>query len=105
MNLVPRTTQKGPLAKDMQYILLKEIRDEYNHNLSQQLYISDAAWAQVCAAMEETIMLINRCADELKEEAGQTDFVKKIVSYMSEQKYDTTAHALQTLKEEVRTLF
>ena len=105
VNLLPRVAQSGESAKELQRVLIQEIRDEYHHNLSQQLYISEISWQRVRAAMEEAIMLINRSADELTSEATQADFVRKIISYVGGQKYDSTAHALQSLKEEVKLLF
>ena len=105
VNLVLRVAQPGLSAKELQHLLIQEIRSEYGHNLSQQLYISEVSWQKICAAMEETIMLINRCVDELREEATQADLVKKTIVQVSEQKYDTTAHALESLKEEVKSLF
>lgn len=104
-NLLPRVAQSGLAAKEMQHILLREIREEFNHNLSQQLYMSPEAWGQVKAAMEENVMLINRSAEELPQAATQADLIKQIFKHMSEQKYDPTENALLKLKAEVQTLF
>ncbi|MDR1725736.1 MAG: hypothetical protein LBR28_05030 [Bacteroidales bacterium] len=61
-NLVMRLYQYGmetPLLKD---VMLKNIRDEFEYNLSQQLYVSEQSWILVIKAKEETIALINSVA-------------------------------------------
>jgi len=39
--------------------LLATIREEYEHNVTQQIYVSDRAWQQVKMAKEETLRIIN----------------------------------------------
>ena len=104
-NLVVRLSEAGLSAKELHYMMLKEIREEFNHNFSQQIYLSTEAWKQIQAAVEETISLINQSADPLPPEATHTELVKQIMQQMSTQKYDSTAHALHALKEEVLYLF
>ena len=104
-NLVVRLSETGLSATQLHYIMLKEIRDEFNHNFSQQIYLSTEAWKQIQAAVEETISLINQSASSLSPEATHTELVKQIMQQMSTQKYDSTAHALDALKEEVSYLF
>ena len=45
-----------------QQVLLNEINNELNHNLSQQLYMSDNAWSLVKQSVQESIMLVNNSA-------------------------------------------
>ena len=103
-NLVSRITQPKLSGKNMQHLLLHEIREEFNHNLSQQIYISHTAWEQIKVAVEEIILLINRSADELPETGTHTELIKKIFTHMQVQKYDTTANALKILKTEAEHL-
>jgi len=44
-NLVMRVHKPEMKVKQFQQMLIKTIRDEYDHNLSQQLYVSHEAWA------------------------------------------------------------
>jgi hypothetical protein len=58
-SLVMRVYKNGMSAKLMQAELIKSIRSEYEHNMSQQVYMSNQAWEVVKTAKEETVKLIN----------------------------------------------
>ena len=64
-NLLIRLSDPGYPARDFQKILLDEIRNEYNHNVSQQVYMSEEVWSQVRNAREDLIMLINDAASKM----------------------------------------
>ena len=49
--LVFRVNKPGMSARIMQAEILKLVRDEFDHNLAQQLYISNEAWVAVCSQM------------------------------------------------------
>ena len=104
-SLVIRLSSSGLSAKELHSNLLEELRNEFNHNLSQQIYISVPAWQLIQSAMEATILLINQSADALAADTTQTDLVKQIMQNMSTQKYDSTEQALLALKEEVQQFF
>src|SRR5882762_3337387 len=46
-NLLIRLNNPAYSARDFQKILLDEIRNEYNHNASQQIYMSEEVWSQI----------------------------------------------------------
>jgi hypothetical protein len=58
-SLVMRLHNPGLPAKMMQAELLKAIREEYDHNVAQQIFISPKAWEMVRNSKEETIKIIN----------------------------------------------
>ncbi|TLV01190.1 DUF7935 family protein [Dyadobacter luticola] len=104
-NLLLRLVPSAMSALELQQILLQEIRDEYNHNVAQQLYISVHAWEQITNAMNETVAVINQSAAEVSAEAPPSDLAKKIFSHVIEKEVQPAAHALKVLKEEIRQLF
>ena len=55
-NLIIRVNEPGLSAPAFQQLLLKEIRDEYNHNVSQQVYMSSEVWEMVKTAKEDLIL-------------------------------------------------
>ena len=61
-SLLNRQEYNGLTVMQLHAKLLQDIRSEWEHNLSQQLYISHNAWAMVRNAKESTIQLINTCA-------------------------------------------
>lgn len=48
--------------------LLQSVREEFEHNLAQQLYVSDSTWNAVVNAKEELVNQINATFEQLKDE-------------------------------------
>jgi hypothetical protein len=104
-NLIRRLNDSSFNTKDLQVILLKEIREEFNHNLSQQLYMSEDAWNQVKNAMEDVIALINMSVDQVDPESKSMELAKKILENNMNRAYDAIANALVFVKDEIRQVF
>lgn len=104
-NLIIRVRDNAFTAQQFQHALLNDIREEFNHNLSQQIYISDNAWNMVKSAKEEIIAIINQSAAGIDSEGKSLELAKKIFDKVVERKSDPTALALSHLKQEVRALF
>ncbi len=104
-NLLIRLSDPGYQARDFQKILLDEIRNEYNHNVSQQVYMSEEVWSQVRNAREDLIMLINDAASKMTPESNAVDLSKKIFEMTLEKKVDPIGHALSELKKEIQQTF
>lgn len=99
-NLVMRVHKPGLSAKQFQQLLVQTIREEYDHNLSQQLYVSQEAWERVKNAKEEMIQQINVAAGKLEEKDDSTELSRHLLS-MSIDKL-ATRKALDYLKTEAR---
>jgi len=104
-NIMLRLNNPGLSAKEFQIILVKEIREEYNHNLSQQIYIDEDTWVLVRKAIEDTINLINQSAINLKEEAKGMDLTKAVFADIMQNEVDSIEHALSQLKKEVSQFY
>jgi len=104
-NLLIRLNDPSFKVGEFQEFVLHEIREEFNHNLSQQIYMSDEAWQQVKAAMDNLIMMINDAASELGKEESSLQLVKKIFGRMIDHQDDVTGTAIRFLKQEVRNYF
>lgn len=104
-NLLLRLVPSATSALELQQIVLHEVREEYNHNVAQQLYISTHAWEQIVNAMNETVAVVNQAAAEVSAEAPASDLAKKIFSHVIEKEIQPSTHALKVLKEEIRNVF
>lgn len=67
-NLVLRCYQVGMTTQLLKDVMIQNIRDEFEHNLSQQLYISEQAWIYIKNAKEDMINTINSIQPKSKEE-------------------------------------
>lgn len=104
-NLITRLNNGQYSAKEFQQILVSEVRDELNHNLSQQVYMSQDAWTYVQGAVEDIITMINEAGKGMTPENSSLDLAKQIFDYMMENEKDMVKNALVFVKEEVRLLF
>jgi hypothetical protein len=104
-NMLIRVGASGLSAGAYQAELLQEIRAEYTHNLSQQLYMSEAAWQQVKKAKEDVVSMINQNYQNLQDKSKGTDLAKRILENVLHQEVDPTAQALQFLKRELHEIF
>lgn len=100
-NLVLRVNQADFNAREFHQILLKEIRDEYNHNVSQQVYMSEEVWQEIKAAKEELIIGINASSEGLPDDATSLDLAKNLFEFMMNKDVDPIDNALKSLKEEI----
>ena len=104
-NLIIRVNDPGLSAPAFQQLLLKEIRDEYNHNVSQQVYMSVEAWEMVKTAKEDLIMDINSSMEGLNEESSSIDLAKSVFEHLMNKNIDPIDHALKTVKSEISRSF
>ncbi len=91
--------------KDLQALLLRTIRKEYEHNVAHQLYISDKAWEMIKQAKENLIKEINQTALQVKPTANSIQFSKILLERMLDDNKDSVKKAIAYLKSEMRQLF
>ncbi len=104
-NLLVRLNTGGIPAREFHQLLLSEIRNEYNHNASQQIYIGEEVWSMIKNAKEDLIVMINEAATEMNAESNSLDLSKKIFEKSITKSVDAIAHALSELKKEIHQVF
>ena len=102
-NLVMRLHKPEMTAVEFHRLLVHTIREEFSHNLSQQLYISIPAWEKVKSAKEEMIRQINTSFAKMDEKATATDLSNKLLELSVEKL--ATRKALDFLKGEAAKVF
>ncbi|MFT7268156.1 MAG: hypothetical protein ACI905_000358 [Roseivirga sp.] len=104
-NMLLRLSDPNISAFDFQQILLAEIREELNHNLSQQVYMSDEAWNRVRATLNMIITVIQESAQEMTAEKSSIDLSQSIFNKMMKLDTDPVGDALTFVKSEIRQMF
>ena len=104
-SLIMRANQPNMTASQLQNELISTIRAEFDHNLSQQVYISHEAWEMVKKARASIIQLINHASEQIKPEASSITLSKKILEMMMEHNVTPIGSALSFLKKEVQELY
>lgn len=102
-SLVLRCYQPGMDTKLLQGVMTKTIRDEWEHNLSQQVYLSSEAWSLIRKAKDEMTGVINSAAITIPADADPTRLASTIFATVTEGNLPT-ASALEFLKKEMREL-
>jgi len=102
---VNRVLQAGMTAYHLQVLLVQNIREEFEHNVAQQIYISPAGWAMIKTAKEETIRLVNTSAAEVDAGAPAGELAKIILEKWGAMNQNPVQNALDQLKAEVRQVF
>ena len=81
-NLLSRNSNAGLTCRQMQATLIDSIRQEYDYNVSQQIYVSTEVWRAVNNLKEQNIYIINQLASTLPPQASGMDLNKHIVDYL-----------------------
>ena len=104
-SLMIRTYRRDISANDLKIKLKKNISDEFDHNVAQQLYISNNAWASVSNAKNEMLTLINLTSERMNEKSTAEEFSKTFFQISAGVQIQSTNKSILLLKEEVRRMF
>jgi hypothetical protein len=103
--LVLRVHKSNMTARMLHSELVATIREEFEHNVTQQIYVGDKAWSQVKQAKEETIRLINFSYEQTGDGQPGTELSRRIFENMARLSHTPSQEAILAIKEEVRRLF
>ena len=78
-SLVSRANQPGLSAREMQLLMLESIKQEFEYNASQQIYVSPVSWQAVNNLKEQNMLIINQVAQTLPADAKGVDLGKRIM--------------------------
>lgn len=104
-NLVRRVNNPEYSAREFYTQLLHEVREEFNHNLSQQVYFTDETWESVRRSVESVVTIINTAMQDMPEDARSIDLAKRVFQLTLDQKNDAIQMALKSVKSEIRIFF
>lgn len=104
-NIILRAYEPNMTVFEFQRELINTIHQEFDHNLSQQLYISIKGWELVNNAKEELISLINKSAEKTGEEKNGSELSARILQAYFENFPTSINLAINFLKEEIQMIF
>lgn len=81
-NILSRVSNAGLSCRQMQASLIESIKQEYDYNISQQIYVSPEVWRAVNNLKEQNIYIVNQIASTLPAQASGMDLNKHIVEYL-----------------------
>lgn len=104
-NLFLRVHHSGITLADLHSAVLNEIRSEYQHNITQQLYVSPTTWDVVSKLKDDTIAMVNNAVKSLPAEAQGVDLSRKVLQHMAGMEKNPYDLTLNVIKNDIHQLF
>jgi len=104
-SLVMRLHNPGLPARALQMEFIKSIREEYDHNVAQQLFISPEGWQMIKNSKEDIIKLINASGEQMSPTSTGLDLSSKIFEMLAQLKQLPSEVTVEFLKKEFQQLF
>lgn len=111
--LLERTTPEHMLIElnlgemtilQVQQHLMRTIRMEYDHNLSQQIYVSDQVWEAILTARDQMVAFINAMAQQMPPESTALEYAKILITAYKSNGQTANDNAMLALRQEARSL-
>lgn len=103
--LVLRLHKSSMSSGTLHSALISTIREEFGHNVTQQIYVSDKAWSKVVKAKEETIRLFNLSYEQTGDVNSGTELSRRIFENTAKLTHTPSQEAMLVIKDEVRRMF
>jgi hypothetical protein len=104
-NLISRLSQPGLSAREMQFLLLESIKQEYEYNASQQIYVSEASWDAVRSLRDQSLLMINSIAKSLPQDATATELNRRLMeALMQDDKAAIHTYVANTINAEAKKI-
>lgn len=103
-SLLVRCPTSDRNAKEYEYDLISNIREEWEHNLSQQIYVSSEVWQLVRQAKGNISKMITMCGEKVHPESPATELANMILAMLLELNAHPASTALKELREEASRL-
>lgn len=104
-NLLNRVYEADMTVADFHRALLLTIRTEYEHNITQQVYMTNAVWNVVKNGRDELVKTINLAFGECNPNAPGLELSKKVFEVMVRKNEFPIQNALDLVKNEAHQLF
>jgi hypothetical protein len=104
-SLIMRVNKPNMTAHQLQTELLSTLRSEFDHNVSQQIYVTPQVWEIIKNSRSKITQLINGAANRTDPEASALVLSKAILEDFMVQEKSPTSLALEALKNEIKMLY
>ena len=104
-NMLVRMNNPDYSAAELYMLIVAELRNEYQHNVTQQIYVSPATWAIVKRLKEETLAVANNAIKDLPETATGLEFSRAVLTHISASENNPYDAGLALIRKELEQLF
>jgi hypothetical protein len=104
-NMLIRLNVGGLSAADLHIVIVNEIRTEFQHNVTQQIYVSSRVWAVMKRVKEDTMSLVNNAIKGLPQNATAMELSKTVLIHLSQLEDDPYEIAINLVRQDLEELF
>ena len=104
-SLLVRLNGSGYTAADLHHLAVQEVSNEYQHNITQQVYVSSRAWAVVRRLKDDTVSLLNSTLQSLPENATSLDLSRALLTHLSQLEANPYEVAASMIHKDLEELF
>lgn len=98
--MVLRIQTPGTFAGEIKAALILAVQQEYEHNIAQQLYVSEALWSVLKQAKERTMDMIVSAGEGIESTAPAEEYVQSIINMVSVETTLPNQIALRAIRTE-----
>ncbi len=102
--MIPRVHRPAMTASIFKRELQRTIREEFEHNLTQQIYVSSEAWKNLTESRDAVNQLIELAYKNVGDNATGVQLSSALFEILSKAGVSPTAGAIEVLKAEARQL-
>ena len=100
-NLISRLRTEGASVNDLRLAMLIAIQQEFEHNITQQLYVSENLWSIIILSRNNTADIVNMVAQKLDAQADSSLLINNLFQFLGEQSSDSITKAQAAIRQEV----
>jgi hypothetical protein len=102
--LLFRLRQEGMSARELRMVLLLNIQQEYEHNITQQVYVSAQLWEIIKIARDDSVNTISLAMESLPKDADGKALANAVYQLLEQRGVTAVDKALQAIKKEAGLL-
>lgn len=99
-NLLLRLRRDGMKAGELRLTMLLAIQQEYEHNITQQVYVSDQLWQILNIARDDAINFIDLAAESVDPKADAKELAQAMLTLLERRESTGPQKALLAIKKE-----
>ncbi len=103
-NLIARLRTNNMTTSELRNTMMIVVKQEFDHNVAQQIYISDKLWEIISLAKDQTLSLISESFNDISEGSNASVFADKILDLSGRLKLVPSEHAKAAIHQEVAIL-
>ncbi|BAU52145.1 DUF7935 family protein [Mucilaginibacter gotjawali] len=104
-NMLIRLNATAYSAHELHSLIMEDIRSEYQHNITQQIYVSSRAWGVVKNLKDDTLAMVGNAVKSLPETATGLELSKAILGFLSQVENNPYDIGTSMMRKDLEELF